>query len=143
MQKDVKETLKKVLTPQEFHVLCEKGTERAHTGEYCDSFESKGFWCCRACFSELFEPSSKYKTECGWPSFKASKDKAVLRTLDADGERIEITCADCKSHLGHVFIGERQTETNTRYCVNSLALKYFASDEDRKNAREKRFLKKN
>lgn len=119
-----RQELSKILTKEEFAILCDKETEAPYSGEYNDMYELDGIWVCRSCSFELFDAQDKYKSGCGWPSFKSSKTGAVKRTLDADGSRVEITCANCTCHLGHVFVGERQTETNTRHCVNSKSLRF-------------------
>jgi peptide-methionine (R)-S-oxide reductase len=110
------------LTQSEKQVIEEKGTEAPFTGEYENTY-SDGVYICRKCNNPLFPAEAKFKSGCGWPSFDDHFSGAVKRTLDSDGIRSEITCANCGGHLGHVFEGERFTEKNTRHCVNSVSVK--------------------
>ncbi|MDC7224447.1 MAG: bifunctional methionine sulfoxide reductase B/A protein [Spirochaetales bacterium] len=114
------------LTKEEFAVLEQKGTERAFTGEYYDHHE-EGLYLCRRCKSPLYRSSDKFDSRCGWPSFDDEVEGAVNRNIDKDQRRTEITCASCGGHLGHVFLGEGFTDTNTRHCVNSLSLRFVPS----------------
>ena len=111
------------LSAEERYVIEDKGTERPFTGEY-DDFYEKGVYICRRCNAELYRSDDKYDAHCGWPAFDQEIPGAVNRLPDPDGQRIEIECADCGGHLGHVFLGERQTEKNTRHSVNSLSMKF-------------------
>jgi peptide-methionine (R)-S-oxide reductase len=113
------------LTPQEYQVLRQAGTERAFTGEYTDT-KTVGVYHCRACGTELFRSDTKFESHCGWPSFYAPSDaKNVVLIEDSTlgMRRVEVRCATCDSHLGHVFHGEGYgTPTDDRYCINSISL---------------------
>ena len=114
------------LTPAEYKVLRKAGTEPAFTGEYTDT-KAEGIYECRACGAELFRSSEKFESHCGWPSFfdPAETDAVILRPDDSLGtHRVEVLCANCHSHLGHVFEGEGYgTPTDLRYCINSVSIK--------------------
>ena len=111
------------LTPVEAYVIEMKGTEPPFSGEY-DDFYEKGVYICRRCNAELYRSDTKFDAGCGWPAFDQEVEGAVIRLPDPDGMRIEIECASCGGHLGHVFVGERFTPTNTRHCVNSLSMRF-------------------
>lgn len=118
------------LTPDEARVILEKGTERAGTGEYTD-LEAAGTYVCRQCNAALYRAADKFHSGCGWPSFDDEIAGAVERHEDTSHgmRRIEIVCANCKGHLGHVFHGERFTEKNTRHCVNSISMRFVPEGE--------------
>jgi peptide-methionine (R)-S-oxide reductase len=116
---------RQVLTPEEYRVLREAGTEAPFIGEYTDT-KTEGVYRCRACGAELFRSDAKFESHCGWPSFyQPSESDAVvlLRDTSHGMERVEVRCARCDSHLGHVFTGEGyDVPTDERWCINSVSL---------------------
>ncbi|MFE9956662.1 peptide-methionine (R)-S-oxide reductase MsrB [Micromonospora sp. NPDC005299] len=112
------------LSPEEFRVLREAGTERPWTGEYVET-KTPGVYHCRACGAELFRSEDKFDSHCGWPSFDDAIPGAVKEIPDntLGMRRVEIRCARCDSHLGHVFEGEGFTPKDTRHCVNSISVR--------------------
>lgn len=114
------------LTPAEYQVLRQAGTERPYTGEYWDSTQ-EGVYECRACGAELFTSKEKFSAHCGWPAFYAPLADGTVRYLHDKTlgmERIEVRCMACDSHLGHLFEGEGyDTPTDQRFCINSVSLK--------------------
>ena len=120
------EEWKKVLTPEEYHILREKGTEPPGSGELYHN-EEKGMYVCRACGAELFSSGTKYDSGSGWPSFWEAVDPSrIVKTTDMSlgVARTEITCARCGSHLGHIFDDGPKDKTGQRFCVNSMSLKF-------------------
>ena len=111
------------LNAEERYVIEHKGTERPFTGEY-DDFYEEGCYICRKCNAELYRSVDKFDAHCGWPAFDKEVEGAVTRLPDPDGRRIEVECANCGGHLGHVFMGEGFTPTNARHCINSISMKF-------------------
>lgn len=111
------------LSAFEQHVLINKGTERAFSGKYVNTKE-KGVYTCKVCGTALYKSDDKFDSHCGWPSFDDAIPGAIKETMDADGRRTEITCANCGAHMGHVFKGEGMTAKNVRHCVNSVSLNF-------------------
>jgi peptide-methionine (R)-S-oxide reductase len=119
------------LSAAEFAVLRQAATERPYTGEYTDNHR-EGIYSCRACGAELFRSSEKFDSHCGWPSFFSPlAGEAVIERVDTSMgmRRVEVVCARCHSHLGHVFSGEGyQTPTDLRYCINSVSMRFTDAD---------------
>ena len=120
------------LTPQEYAVLRQAGTEAPFTGEYTDT-RTEGVYRCRACGAELFRSDAKFESHCGWPSFyQPSESDAVVLLEDRSlgMVRVEARCAACDSHLGHVFTGEGyDVPTDQRWCINSISLTLEPKDQ--------------
>ncbi len=119
------------LNSEEKRVILHKGTERPFTGKF-NEHKGDGTYTCRQCNAPLYKSNSKFSSGCGWPSFDDNIEGAVKRVPDADGQRVEIVCAKCDGHLGHVFEGEQFTPTNTRHCVNSVSIDFEGSDSFKK-----------
>ncbi|CAL9145142.1 unnamed protein product [Musa hybrid cultivar] len=118
-----------ILSPEQFRILRLKGTEYPGTGQY-DKFFADGIYECAGCGTPLYKSTTKFNSGCGWPAFFEGLPGAINRTPDPDGRRIEITCAACGGHLGHVFKGERfNTPTDERHCVNSISLKFVPASQ--------------
>lgn len=118
------EEWRRELTPEQFHILREKGTERAFTGEYAHA-KTPGVYRCAACGQELFSSKTKYESGSGWPSFyqPLERDQVAEHEDTSHGmRRVEVTCSRCGSHLGHVF-PDGPRPTGLRYCINSASLK--------------------
>lgn len=125
--KDISENeWRDLLTPEEFHVLREKGTEYPGSGQYDGYYPKEGHFVCKACGNALYSAESKFKSGCGWPAFDKCYKGSIETKIDESfhSRRVEILCAKCGGHLGHVFEGERMTPTNERHCVNSVSVKY-------------------
>ncbi|MDN3355106.1 peptide-methionine (R)-S-oxide reductase MsrB [Actinomadura sp. DC4] len=123
------------LSPEEYHVLREAGTEAPWTGEYV-STKTVGVYNCRACGAELFRSDTKFDSHCGWPSFYQPSESDAVTLLDDSSlgmVRTEVRCKSCGSHLGHVFEGEGYpTPTDQRYCINSVSLTLAPEEQDAK-----------
>ena len=117
------------LTKDEARIIVNKGTEMPFTGKYY-AFWEKGTYVCKRCGATLYRSKSKFEADCGWPSFDDEVPGAVKRTVDADGFRMEITCAKCGAHLGHVFTGEGFTKKNVRHCVNSISMDFIPDKKE-------------
>lgn len=118
------EEWKKILTPEQYHVLREAGTERAFTGEYDKTFED-GMYRCAACGVELFDSKAKYDSGCGWPAFYAAAAGDRVKFLEDNSHgmsRIEVRCSRCGSHLGHIFDDGPSEHGGKRFCINSTSL---------------------
>jgi peptide methionine sulfoxide reductase msrA/msrB len=120
------------LTPKEEQVIVHKGTEAPFSGRF-EKFHDAGLYTCRRCGAALYRSEDKFDSKCGWPSFDAEIPGAVKRLPDPDGRRIEIECAHCNAHLGHVFTGEKMTARDTRHCVNSISMDFVPQADLAKN----------
>ncbi len=116
------------LTPEQYQVLREKGTERPFTGEYWNTFET-GKYVCAACNQTLFDSDSKFESDCGWPSFDRAIEGSVIYVKDNSFgmTRTEVLCSNCQGHLGHVFEDGPKETTGERFCTNSVSIKFIAA----------------
>lgn len=121
------------LSPEEYAVLRQAGTEQPFVGEYTDT-KTTGVYECRACGAEIFRSDTKFESHCGWPSFWAPSEHDNVTLIDDSSlgmTRTEVRCATCDSHLGHVFLGEGyDTPTDARYCINSISLTLEPHDQE-------------
>ena len=118
------------LTPHEYEVLRQAGTERPWTGEYNDT-KTVGVYSCKACGQELFRSTAKFDSHCGWPSFYIPTEQDAVELVKDSTlgmERVEVRCANCGSHLGHVFDDAPQTPTGDRFCMNSVSLTFETAE---------------
>ena len=120
------EEWKKVLTPEQFRILRQKGTDMPGEGGYTSHFE-KGTYHCAACDLQLFKSNSKFESHCGWPSFDKAIEGSVKYNKDVSFgmERIEVVCANCDGHLGHIFDDGPKETTGQRFCTNSVSIKFI------------------
>lgn len=117
------------LNAEEIRVIENRGTEMPFSGKY-DKFYEAGIYNCKKCNAPLFTSQDKFDSGSGWPSFDDTIENAVKEVPDADGRRVEIVCATCDGHLGHVFTGEQMTPKSTRHCVNSVSLDFQSIDNN-------------
>ena len=127
-EKRTEKEWQETLTPEQYRILREKGTEMAFTGKY-DKYFEKGTYTCAGCSTPLFESETKYDSGCGWPAFYQSLPESIDETPDHSFGRVrtEITCSKCDGHLGHVFT-DGPKPTGLRYCVNSVSLDFISPD---------------
>jgi peptide-methionine (R)-S-oxide reductase len=126
------EDWKKALTPEQYYVARQKGTERPWTSKF-EKFEEKGTYYCAACGNTLFQSNTKFDSGCGWPSFfePASKKSMIYKPDNSLGmQRTEVECGRCKAHLGHVF-DDGPPPTGLRYCINGVVLGFEIGDKDK------------
>jgi peptide-methionine (R)-S-oxide reductase len=135
MQKKSEDDWRQTLTPEQFHVLREKGTEIPGSGQYVD-FDQDGMYHCAACGAKLFGSDTKYESTMpgliGWPAFSAAADKGAVKLEDDDSmgmHRTEVTCANCGSHLGHLFPDD-SSPNGQHYCINSVCLNFEPKTSD-------------
>jgi peptide-methionine (R)-S-oxide reductase len=127
----MQDEFKKKLSEERYRILREAGTEPPFSGEYVDHHED-GSYACGACGATLFESDKKFDSECGWPSFYDVASNSAIRLVEDRSHgmrRVEVRCAKCDSHLGHVFKDAPEQPTGLRYCINSLALDFHKKGE--------------
>lgn len=127
------EEWKKELSPEQYEILRNKGTEPAFTGKFVDMHEN-GMYTCAACGNQLFDSGTKFESGSGWPSFYdvAEKGNVILKDDESHGmNRVEVVCANCGGHLGHVFNDGPSDKTGLRYCINSCALNFDPKKQDK------------
>ena len=122
------EMARRKLTEAEKLVMAGKGNEVPFTGEFDQHFE-KGVYVCRRCGAHLYRSDSKFDAHCGWPAFDRELRGAVKKAHDPNNQGMEIMCAKCGAHLGHVYVGERLTKRNVRHCVNSLSMRFIPKNK--------------
>lgn len=130
------EEWRKQLTPEQYHVLREKGTERAYSGQYWET-KTPGEYVCAACGEKLFDSETKFDSHCGWPSFYAPGDEKAVEEHPDDSygmRRTEVVCSRCGGHLGHVF-NDGPKPTGLRYCINSASINLKPKEEARSQER--------
>lgn len=129
---------KEILSPDEYHILRKKGTERPYTGEYNMHFED-GIYTCKGCGNVLFDSETKFESHCGWPSFYDVKNNKAIKEITDTSHgmiRTEVVCSKCGGHLGHVF-DDGPNPTGLRYCINSVSIDFKKkSEEDGKNSED-------
>ncbi len=132
-EKTTDQEWKEKLSPEEYYVLRQKGTERSFSGKYNDFYE-KGIYVCAACNSKIFESDNKFDGHCGWPSFDQAIKGSVeyVRDVTHGMIRTEVICANCKGHLGHVFEDGPKDTTGNRYCMNSVSMKFIPEPATKK-----------
>ena len=126
----------KKLTEEEKRVIVFRGTELPFIGKFNEHWK-QGTYVCKRCGAKLYRSESKFEAGCGWPSFDDEIPGAVKKSLDPDGTRTEISCANCGAHLGHVFTGEGFTPKNVRHCVNSISMDFVPDKDSKKDENDK------